>query len=168
MNVQLMIFYGGGNITLEPWYNIFMKIPTKRFDKSLSLPSYEKGAAGFDFVCKNDAIIKPREIKALPANIALDIPEGYVLLVIPRSSTANKLGLMMPHSLGVIDPFYDGDNNEIILLFYNFTNKTVKIKRGDKIAQGIVVKYERVEFDESKKLHPSTINKWKAPKRRLN
>jgi dUTP pyrophosphatase len=143
-----------------------MKLIAKRFDKSLPLPTYEKGAAGFDFVCRSNTTIKPKEIKALPGNIALDIPEGYVLLVVPRSSTANKLGLMMPHSIGVVDPFYDGEDNEIVLLFYNFTNKTVRIKRGDKIAQGILIKYEQVQFDESRKLGPSHIEKWKAPRRR--
>jgi dUTP pyrophosphatase len=105
-------------------------------------------AAGFDFYCVKNTTIKPGEIKVLPSNIALEIPEGCALLVLPRSSTPSRHGLMMPHSIGLIDPFYHGDNDEIILQFYNFTKKQVKIKKGDKIAQGVLIKYEKVEFEE--------------------
>lgn len=145
-----------------------MKLITKRFDTSIPLPEYEEKAAGFDFVCREDAIIDPKEIKALPGNIALEIPEGYVLLVVPRSSTANRKGMIMPHSMGVVDPFYDGEDNEIVLLFQNITDQPVKVKRGEKLAQGILVKYEKVEFDESKKLKPSKREKWNVSNDDIN
>ncbi|MDP3957771.1 MAG: dUTP diphosphatase [bacterium] len=140
-----------------------MKIPTKRFDESLPLPKYEKQAAGFDFICRAGATLKPSEITAIPANLALAIPEGYVLLIVPRSSTPSSFGLMMPHSVGVLDPYYSGDKNEIVLLLQNFTKKAVRVKKGDILAQGILIKYERVEFDEKKKLKSSTRGKWKVP-----
>lgn len=142
-----------------------MKIQTKRFDKSLPIPAYEPGAAGFDFVCRETVTIKPREMKTIPSNVAMKIPKGNVLLVVPRSSTAHRLGLSMPHSIGVVDPFYSGDDNEIVLLFYNFTNKTTTVKRGDKIAQGLLIKAGSVQFDEVTKLGKSRIKGvWKAPK----
>ena len=144
-----------------------MKVPTKRFDTSLPLPKYEKQAAGFDFICRSRATLKPSEIKAIPANLALAIPEGYVLLIVPRSSTPSRLGLMMPHSVGVLDPYYSGDQNEIVLLLQNFTEKVVRVKKGDVLAQGILVKYEKVEFDETKKLKSSKRGKWKAPRIRV-
>jgi dUTP pyrophosphatase len=143
-----------------------MKIPTKRFDKTLPLPEYEPQAAGFDFVCRENTTIKPRELKTISANIAMAIPKGYTLLVVPRSSTPHRFGLSMPHSIGIVDPFYRGSDDELVLLVYNFSSKTVTVKHGDKIAQGILVKYETVEFDESKQLSPSAIGKWKQPKRR--
>ena len=125
----------------------------------MELPAYEDRAAGFDFICRVDATIPPHELKAIPSNIALDIPEGYMLMVVPRSSTAFKKGLMLANSAGIIDPFYDGEDNEIFLLFYNFTSKNVEIKKGDKIAQGILVKYEKVDFDETQQLNTSKV-KW--------
>jgi dUTP pyrophosphatase len=143
-----------------------MKIPAKRFDTKLPLPEYEPLAAGFDFVCRENVVIKPQQLKTISANIAMAIPKGYTLLVVPRSSTPHRFGLSMPHSIGIVDPFYNGSDDELVLLFYNFTSKTVKVKRGDKIAQGILVKYEAVEFDESKALKKSHIGKWKKPKRR--
>ena len=137
-----------------------MKIKIKRFDKKIPLPKYEKLAAGFDFVCRKGATIKQKEIKAIPSNVACEIPDGYVLFAVPRSSTAKRFGLLMPHSFGVVDPFYRGDDNEIILLFYNFTGHSVKIKKGDKIAQGILIKFEKVEFIEVNKLNKSSRKKW--------
>jgi len=146
-----------------------MKLRTKRFNKKIPLPRYEKMAAGFDFYCVKDTIIKPSEIKALPSNIVLEIPEGCALLVLPRSSTPSRHGLMMPHSIGLIDPFYRGDNDEIILQFYNFTKKAVKIKKGDKIAQGVLIKYEKVEFEEVDKLNKNGKGKWrKKPGNKFN
>lgn len=142
-----------------------MKLPTKRFDATIPLPEYEDKAAGFDFVCREDATIEPGEIKALPGNIALEIPEGNVLFIIPRSSTANRLGLRMPHSIGVIDPFYCGQDNEIVLLSQNFADQPVAVRKGSKLAQGILVKYERVDFDESIPLKPSKVEKWIEPRK---
>jgi len=141
-----------------------MKIKTKRFDKTIPLPSYEKLAAGFDFICGKDMLLKPNESKAVPGNIAMEIPKGYVLLVVPRSSTPSRYGLTMPHSMGIIDPFYRGDNNEIMLIFHNFGDKDSIIKKGDKIAQGILMKYETVLFDEVEKLGNSNVRKWQECK----
>ncbi|NQU83512.1 MAG: dUTP diphosphatase [Parcubacteria group bacterium] len=142
-----------------------MKIKTKRFDKTVPLPEYAELASGFNFVCRENIAIKPGESKAIPSNIAMEIPDGYVLLVVPRSSTSSRFGLSMPHSLGIIDPFYRGDDNEIMLIFHNFGKKESIIRKGDKIAQGILVKYEKVLFNEVDKLGESIVKKWRKNKR---
>ncbi len=125
-----------------------MKIATKRINKDITLPSYLDRAAGFDFVLRQDDVIKPGEIKGLPSNVALDLPKGHVLLLIPRSSMSNT-GLKMPHSIGVIDPFLNSKDSEITILIQNVTKKTIRVKAGDKIAQGVLVKFEKVEFIEA-------------------
>ncbi len=145
--------------------NVAMKIPTKRFDTSLPLPSYEHNAAGFDLSARETTIIPSKQMAVIPSNLALAIPKGYVLFLVPRSSTPHKHGLMMPNSIGVIDPFYNGDDNEIMILVYNFTDKEVTIKKGDVFVQGILVKYETVEFDEGTKLPKGKRNKWHVPKK---
>jgi len=129
-----------------------MEIKIKRFDESLPIPQYEDGAAGFDFFCRIDMTIAPNEIKGVPANVALVVPKDHVLLVVPRSSTPTRTGLIMPHSIGVIDPFFCGDDNEIQLIFKNTTDKPVTIKKGDKLAQGLLIKCEKTIFKEVKKL----------------
>ena len=143
-----------------------MKLATKRFDKTIPLPKYQKLAAGFDFKCRKGAVIKPGETKVIPSNLAIEVPEGFFLLVAPRSSTWSRLGLIMPHSIGISDPFYRADGQEIALLLYNPTKKPAIIKKGDSIAQGVLLKYEKVEFDETKSLSNSKIGKWKPCKRR--
>ena len=133
-----------------------MKINVKRFDKTLSLPRYEKNAAGFDFTCRTGVSIKPGEIVAVPANIAISVPTGYVLLAFSRSTTPTRKGLVMPHSVGVIDPFFCGDDNEIKLIFQNITKETVRIVKGDKLAQGVLMKIETAIFNEVDRLKKST------------
>ena len=138
-----------------------MKLKAKRFDKSLPLPSYEDLAAGFDFYCRETVVINPKETAAIPANLALEIPEGFFLLVSPRSSTWSRYGLIMPHSNGIIDPFYRGIDHEIMLQFYNLSDKPVTVQKGDRIAQGLLIKYEKAEFEEvGEQLGKSKVIKW--------
>jgi dUTP pyrophosphatase len=143
-----------------------VKIKLKKIRKSVEFPKYEKLAAGFDFKCVSSVIIEPKEQKMIPTNLAMKIPEGYVLLLVPRSSTPARFGLSMPHSIGVIDPFWNGDENEILLLLYNFTDKPVTLKKGDRIAQGIIVKYEKADFVEVSSLGRSNRKKYKEVKPR--
>lgn len=137
-----------------------MKLKIKRFDKKIPLPKYEKLAAGFDFYLPKGVTFGPGETKAVDSNIAAEIPEGYFLMVVPRSTTFKRFGLVMPHSMGIIDPMYFGDDNEIVLLFQNPSDKTVRVSKGAKIAQGILIKYEKAEFQEVKKLRKSKRAKW--------
>ncbi len=129
-----------------------MKLKTKRIDKSLELPKYEKGAACFDFVCREDATIKPKEIKLVPSNSVIKVPVGYSILIFSRSSTPLRKGLMLANGVGVLDSFYCGDKDEIMLEFMNISNKIVEIKRGEKLAQGMLIKHETVEWEEVEKM----------------
>jgi len=143
-----------------------MKLKTKRFNQAIPLPKYQPEAAGFDFFCRQKTVIQPGKTKAIPSNVAIEIPLGYVILVIPRSSTACRLGIMMPHSVGVIDPFYKGDDNEIMLIFYNFTDRPAVVEKGERIAQGLLLKCEKADFEEVKKLtQKARKSRWQKPKR---
>ncbi|HPG29930.1 MAG TPA: dUTP diphosphatase [bacterium] len=126
-----------------------MKIRIARVDKSLPLPKYETpGAAGFDFVCRENAEVLPGSLALIPVNAIVEVPEGYMLAVLPRSSTPKK-GLMLANSMGVIDNDYCGPEDEIKILVYNYTNSKIRISRGDRIAQGIFLKIAKGEFEES-------------------
>jgi dUTP pyrophosphatase len=137
-----------------------MKLKVKRFNKKIPLPKYEKLAAGFDFYLPRSVTFRPGETKTIDTNIAMEIPEGYFILVVPRSTTFSRFGLIMPHSMGIIDPMYRGDNNELVLLFRNLSKKKVTVPRGAKISQGILMKYEKAEFQEVEKLNKSKREKW--------
>lgn len=134
---------------------VHMKIKIKRFDRDVPLPQYDKDAAGLDLFSRSEITIEPGEIKGIPSNVAMEIPKNHVLLVVSRSTIPTRRGLVMPHSVGVIDPFFCGDDNEIILIFKNTTNKTVIVEKGAKLAQGILVKFERIELEEVQKLENS-------------
>ncbi|MFH0770676.1 MAG: dUTP diphosphatase [Candidatus Peregrinibacteria bacterium] len=126
-----------------------MQVSIQRIDPALPLPRFEsKGAAGFDLITRTTTIIQPGAIALVPGNVIVKVPEGYALLVLPRSSLPRKKGLICPHSLGVIDCDYHGPKDEILVQVQNITASPVTVERGERIAQGLFVKIERAEWDE--------------------
>lgn len=120
-----------------------MNFKLKRFDKTLPLPEYKtSGSVCMDLYVRETTIIKAGEIGYIPLNIAIEVPKGYWTMVLPRSSM-HKLGIMVANSVGVIDEDYCGDNDEIKLVAYNFKKETVTIEKGARIAQMMIVKYEK-------------------------
>jgi dUTP pyrophosphatase len=134
-----------------------MKVRIKRIDKSLPLPVYETGGAvGFDLLAREDTVIQPDEIVLIPANVIVEVPKGYALILASRSSTPKKHGLTKPHGIGVIDRDYCGPEDEIKIQVKSFQSKSVTIPKGTKIAQGLFVKVNRLEFDEVDRIDAPT------------
>jgi len=134
-----------------------MKVKIKRIDKNLPLPIYEtSGSVGFDLLCREDVTINPSEIALIPANVIVEIPQGYMLMVTLRSSTPKKYGLLMPHGVGIIDNDYCGEKDEIKIQVYNFTANPVTVKRGDKIAQGIFTIVDKAQWEEVERMNQQT------------
>jgi len=126
-----------------------MEVKIKRVDKSLPLPKYETdGSVGFDLLCRESAEIAPQEIALIPANVIVETPPGYMLMICMRSSTPRKIGLMMAQGLGIIDNDYCGEEDELKIQVYNFTDEPVTIERGSRIAQGIFVRVGTAEWNE--------------------
>jgi dUTP pyrophosphatase len=130
-----------------------MKVNIKRIDKTLPLPKYEtKGSVGVDLITRVDTTIKSQKIGLVPANVVVEVPYGYALILASRSSTPSKKGLSTPHGIGIIDHDYCGENDELKIQVYNFTEKSITIKKGNKIAQGLFVRVDKVEFVETEKM----------------
>lgn len=128
-----------------------MKISIQRVDETLPMPKYEStGAVCFDFITRSDTVIKSKSLGLVPGNIIVKIPKGYALLVAPRSSTPRKKGLFIPHGIGIIDNDYCGPKDEIQVQVYNISGKSVIVKRGERIAQGLFVKIGYAKFREIK------------------
>ena len=126
-----------------------MKVKIKRLDKSLPLPVYETGGSvGFDLLAREDTTIEPGSIELVPANVVVEVPKGYMLALVSRSSTPRKKGLTKPHSIGVIDQDYCGDGDELKIQVYNFTQEPVTVEKGEKIAQGIFMRVDKFEWEE--------------------
>lgn len=130
-----------------------MKVKIKRIDKSLGLPQYQtEGSIGFDFSARIDVKIKAGEMELVPLNIVMKVPVGYGLFLFSRSSIPKKKGIMVANSVGVIDQDYCGEDDELMVCAYNITKKTVTVERGERIAQGVIMKIAKPEFNEVKKM----------------
>ena len=127
-----------------------MKVKIKRFDKNLPLPVYKTaGAAALDLASREEMLIKPGEIAHLPLNIALQVPKDNFVLVAARSSL-HKRGLSLVNGIGIGDSDYCGSDDEYHAAVFNFSKETVVIKKGERVAQMIVLKREKVEWEEVK------------------
>lgn len=125
-----------------------MNIRISRIDPSLPLPEYQTpGSVAFDLYTREDAIIEAKSYKLLPSNLIIEVPEGHVLITASRSSTAKK-GLSLANGIGVIDQDYHGPKDEIGILLYNFTDMPVAVKRGDRLAQGLIVPIAKARWEE--------------------
>ena len=126
-----------------------MHISIQRIDPTLALPEYHtKGAVGFDLVTRETTTVEPNKICLIPSNVIVKVPEGTMLIIVPRSSLPRKKGLICPHSIGIIDQDYHGDSDELMVQVQNITDQPVTVERGERIAQGIFVKIERAEWQE--------------------
>lgn len=124
-----------------------MKVKIKKRSPDINLPEYQTaGSAGFDLAVGEDCTIAPGEIKLIHTGLVIKVPKGHFLLIVARSSTPKKKGLSMPHGIGVLDSDYCGEDDEILLQVINFTKRRVEVKKGERIAQGIIVPYKRAKF----------------------
>ena len=135
-------------------------IEIKRFDKSVPLPEYKtKGAAAFDLCSRINVEIPPKELKYVPLNVAVQTPPGYFLLLVARSSN-HKKGLWMANGVGIGDSDFSGDDDEYMAVYYNFTDKPVLVEKGERIAQGLIIKREDIKWNEVDKMKNKTRGGW--------
>ena len=132
-----------------------MLVRIKRIDKKLPLPEYHtKGAVAFDLLAREKTVIEPRSIGRVPANVVVEIPEGYMLLLKDRSSTAKKKGLLC--TVGFIDQDYCGEEDELIIQFYNFQDQSVVVDKGERLGQAAFVRIDKAEWLEVKSMNSKT------------
>lgn len=130
-----------------------MKVKFRRENSDVPIPEYKPDtAAGFDIAALEDTIVPAKEIKYIRTGLYVDIPEGYFMALISRSSTPGRTGLVFPHGLGVIDPTYSGPDDEIKLLVYNSRDEERQINKGERIAQGLIIPAPKIEWEEADKL----------------
>ena len=126
-----------------------MRLKIKRLDPAVGLPEpATAGAAGFDLASAVDVEIPPRSIRLVGTGLVIAVPDGYFLGIFARSSTPLKRGLMVANGVGVVDADYCGPADEIKIQLLNITDAPVQVKRGDRLAQGIVLPCPRVEWEE--------------------
>lgn len=117
-----------------------------------NLPAYETiHSAGMDLRSNLDTqvTIKPLERAIIPTGLFIELPEGYEAQIRPRSGLAAKTGVTVLNSPGTIDADYRG---EIKIILVNLSNSEFIIRDGERIAQMIVSKHERVKWNIASKL----------------
>lgn len=123
-----------------------MNIEIKLLDPSLPLPSYQTlGSVAFDLYSRITLTIKTWIPTIIPTNLIVNIPKGYMLMLVARSSLPLKKGLMVANGIGVIDQDYHGEKDEIGFQVINFTDKEITVERGERIGQALLVKIVTVE-----------------------
>lgn len=123
----------------------------------MSLPSYGTDeAAGFDLAAAHDVAIPPRTIALVRTGLVIEVPSGHFLAIFARSSTPLKRGLMVANGVGVIDPDYSGPTDEVMIQLINVSDTEAVVRRGDRLAQGIVLPAPRVTWDEVDELRTVT------------
>lgn len=132
-------------------------IPVKIINRSANvLPSYATdGASGMDVRAHlNEPVsLAPLERKLIPTGLFVEIPFGYEIQVRPRSGLALKQGLTCLNSPGTIDADYRG---EIGVILINLSGQDQSIQPGDRIAQLVLQKVQRVEWNSTSELSDTT------------
>ena len=131
-----------------------VEISIRRLDPELPLPSYaHPGDAGADLCSAVDVTLRPGERALVPTGIAMALPEGYVALVHPRSGLAAKHGISIVNSPGTIDAGYRGEVK--VCLVNTDPLEPFAVRRGDRIAQLVIQRFETAAFVEADALPDS-------------
>lgn len=113
-------------------------------------PSYAtSGAAGFDISASEDAMIEPGEFATVNTGLAFEIPDGFEIQMRPRSGMSFKSGSLFKNTIGTIDADYRG---EVRVCLANIGREPLKIRAGDRIAQGVFTPVCRAELVEAEEL----------------
>ncbi len=117
-----------------------------------ALPAYESlHAAGMDLrAClEHPVTMKPLDRAIIPTGLFIELPEGHEAQIRPRSGLAAKKGVTVLNSPGTVDADYRG---EIKVILVNLSNDNFIVENGERIAQMVISKHERIEWEKSDEL----------------
>ena len=123
-------------------------VQIQRLDPDLPLPvPAHLGDAGLDLYAREDAVIPARGGRLLmPTGVAVAIPHGYMGLVVPRSGLALQHGITLVNTPGIIDSGYRGELK--VVMINTDPEHDYEVKRGDRVAQLIISRYDNVTWTE--------------------
>src|SRR3982751_1646844 len=131
------------------------EVTISRLDDGVPLPAYaHPGDAGADLVTTVDLILGPGERGLAPTGIAVALPEGFAGFVHPRSGLALREGLSIVNTPGTIDAGYRGEIK--VLLINHDLHASIELRRGDRVAQLVIQRYEQAHFSEVAELPDSS------------
>ena len=119
-------------------------------------PTYETSlSAGMDLraYVEEPITLSPGERKLIKTGLHIELPEGYEAQVRPRSGLAFKKGITVLNSPGTIDADYRGDVGVILI---NHSNEEFVVNSGDRIAQLVISKFEKVDWETSNEINSTS------------
>jgi dUTP pyrophosphatase len=129
-----------------------MNIQIKKLKSTAILPEYQTAHAAASDLCAcidEQIVLKHGEFKVIPTGIAIALPDGYEAQIRGRSGNAAKYGISVVHGVGTIDADYRGELGVILI---NHGQDDFVINHGDRIAQMIIAKCERAEWEQVEEL----------------
>ncbi len=131
-----------------------MDVPFERLHVDAELPTAaHPGDAGLDLRSIVDVEVAPGERSMVATGVAVAVPAGHAGMVLPRSGLASSQGLTLANAPGLIDAGYRG---EIICAVVNLDRtEPVRIAKGDRIAQLVIVAIPEVKATWAEQLPPS-------------
>lgn len=125
-----------------------MKVKIKKLHENAVIPQYAKpGDAGLDLIAISEEWNHDNSVVTYDTGLSIEIPEGYVGLLFPRSSVV-KTSLVLSNSVGVIDSGYRGS----IMLKYRYPEEGMVYDIGDRVGQLLIIPHPKIEFEEVKEL----------------
>ena len=109
-----------------------------------------ENSAGYDFFAIEDIVLPARQLTRVMTGVKCELRPYMFLMLANRSSNPSKKGLFLANGVGVVDAdYYNNPDNEgeIGFEFYNFSDEDKEIKKGEKIGQGIIMTFNRVQND---------------------
>lgn len=119
-----------------------MNIKTIRIKYMRGVNKIERFNVGdwIDLRAAEDIMLSKNEFTLIPLGVAMELPEGYEALCVPRSSTFKKYGIMMANSIGIIDESYKGDNDE--WHFPALAMRDTFIRKNERICQFRIIQHQ--------------------------
>lgn len=126
-----------------------MRVRITRLRGDVELPAYKTpGSAGFDLAAAEDLTVEPGRHAYVPTGLVIATPADHVLFLAARSSLFAKKGLVLANGIGTIDSDYRGPNDEIKIVVRNPGAEPVRIEKGERLVNAIILPCVRAEFDE--------------------
>jgi len=126
-----------------------MRVKIRKLHPNAYLPEYAHGPdedAGMDLRSLEDIVLEPGRPRAVGTGLAIELPAGYEAQLRPRSGMALRHSVTLPNAPATIDPGYRG---EIKVILLNLGHQNYEVRRGDRIAQLVVARYEQIEWQEA-------------------
>lgn len=126
-----------------------MRIHVNLLRPDAVLPRYAHGPeedAGMDLHAVEEIVLEPGVPALVPTGLSIELPPGYEAQIRPRSGLALRHAITLPNAPATIDPGYRG---EIRVILLNLGREPYRVRKGDRIAQMVIARYEAIEWVEA-------------------